>query len=177
MNTELKRLMAETIRAFRLPRHHELPDMGLYLEQVVKYINSTLAPLHCPEVTGSMISNYVKKGLIEKPVKKQYSAEHIAYLIFIVLAKNLLTIEDIRVMIQMQRSSYPAPVAYNYLADELENMLFYIFGLKDQLDALGETASDQKDLLRDLIFSAAYMLRMRMYFALSRPDEGAETAD
>lgn len=171
MNTEIKRVMAETIRDFRLPRYHELPNMGLYLEQVVKYINSTLAPLHCPEITGSMISNYVKKGLIEKPVKKQYSAEHIACLFFIVLAKNLLTIEDIRRMLHMQRGSYTVSTAYNYLADELENMLYYLFGLKDQVEALGETTSNEKELLRDLTFSAAYMLRMRMYLAHMFPSQ------
>jgi len=171
MNTEVMRLMSETIHAFRLPRYSELPNMGLYLEQVVKYINSTLAPLRCPEITGSMISNYVKKGLIEKPVKKQYYAEHVAYLIFIVLAKNLVTIEDIRLMISMQRRRYTPLVAYNYLADEMENVLYYISGLKDHLDNFGQTVSDEKDLLRDLIFSVAYMIRMNLFFVHMRTSD------
>ena len=33
------------IEAFRLPRSREIPDVGLYLEQAVKYVNSFLAPL------------------------------------------------------------------------------------------------------------------------------------
>ena len=69
MKTELKRQMAESIRGFRLPRYDAIPTRGLYLEQTIKYINSYLAPLGCMELTGSMVSNYVKKGLIPAPVK------------------------------------------------------------------------------------------------------------
>ena len=64
METELKRRMAESIRGFRLPQYAEIPAVGLYLEQTIKYINGFLAPLGCLELTGSMVSNYVKKGLI-----------------------------------------------------------------------------------------------------------------
>ena len=45
-------------RDFRMPRYDELPNVGLYLEQTVKYINECLSPLNIP-VTSSMISNYV----------------------------------------------------------------------------------------------------------------------
>ena len=58
------------IAAFRLPRYAQIPEVGLYLEQVVRYINARLAPLGEPELTGSMVSNYVKKGIISHPVKK-----------------------------------------------------------------------------------------------------------
>ena len=42
---------------FRLPRYHEIPDVGLYLDQTVKYINRYLEPLGCMELTASMVSN------------------------------------------------------------------------------------------------------------------------
>ena len=93
--------MAALIRKFRLARYEELPNMGLYLEQTVKYINSCLLPLGCLEITSSMVSNYVKKGILPKPVKKQYYAEHIAYLFFVAFAKNLVAIEDIGLLIEM----------------------------------------------------------------------------
>ena len=137
MNTEMKRLMSASILEFRLPRYAELPNMGLYLEQTVKYINSVLQPLGGMELTGSMVSNYVKKNLIANPVKKQYYAEQIAYLFFVVVAKNQLSMEDIGLLIEMQRNTYTLPVAYDYLCDELENMLFYIFGVRETLEDLG----------------------------------------
>lgn len=58
------------IAAFRLPRYAQIPEVGLYLEQVVRYINARLAPLGEPELTGSMVSNYVKQKLVPAPQKK-----------------------------------------------------------------------------------------------------------
>ena len=75
--------MPVSIENFRLPRYREIPDVGLYLDQTVKYINPFLAPLGFPEITASMISNYVKKGYIASPVRKQYNADQIACLFFI----------------------------------------------------------------------------------------------
>lgn len=171
MNTTVKRLMADSIHDFRLPRYGELPNMGLYLEQVVKYINTCLAPLGCLELTPSMVSNYVKKGVLAKPVKKQYYAEHIAYLFFTVLAKNMVSLEDVSLLISIQQESYTLPIAYDYLCAELENMLFFVFGLKEKLDELGETETDEKCLLRNLVFSAAHIIYMHACFKQIRQTE------
>ena len=40
-----------------LPNYDQIPDVGLYLEQVTKYLNAYLEPLGCAPLTGSMISN------------------------------------------------------------------------------------------------------------------------
>ena len=75
-----------SIETLHLPAYQEIPDVGLYLEQTAKYISDALAPIQDTPITGSMISNYVKKGLISKPVRKQYNREQIAQLIFIAVA-------------------------------------------------------------------------------------------
>ena len=64
--------MIEDIEGFRLPRYAQIPNVGLYLEQVVRYINSCLSPLGEPELTSSMVSNYVKQSLIPAPIRKTY---------------------------------------------------------------------------------------------------------
>ena len=168
MDMEMKRRMAESIRGLRLPRYAEIPTVGLYLEQTIKYINSYLAPLGCLELTGSMVSNYVKKGLIPAPVKKQYFPEQICYLFFVALAKNLTSMENIDLLISVQRATYTLPVAYDYMCGELENMLFYFFGLKDRPEELGETESDEKNLLRGLIMSAANVIYLNNYIEYVR---------
>lgn len=48
---------------FRLPRYKEIPDIGLYLEQTVSYINNILSIIDI-SITSSMLSNYVKKGYV-----------------------------------------------------------------------------------------------------------------
>jgi len=81
---------------FTLPDYDQIPNVGLYLEQVTKYLNEYLEPLGCATLTGSMISNYVKKGLVKNPVKKQYDREHIARLLVIAVSKTVLSLEEIQ---------------------------------------------------------------------------------
>ena len=177
MKTEIKAMMEEKIKGFRLPRYEEIPDVGFYLEQTTKYINGYLEPIGWMEVTSAMISNYVKKGIIPKPIKKQYFAEHIAYLFFVVIAKNLLSMENIKLLIQMQKKSYSNPVAYNYLCRELENMLFYIFGLKESPDIVGKSETEERELLYSLVSSAAHVVYMHSAFGIIREQHEQNTKE
>ena len=81
---------------FTLPDYDQIPNVGLYLEQVTKYLNEYLEPLGCTPLTGSMISNYVKKGLVKNPVKKQYDREHIARLLVVAVSKTVLSLEEVQ---------------------------------------------------------------------------------
>ena len=63
MNAETKRRIAASAVGFALPRYDELPGVGLYLDQTVQYVNSHFRNFPGMELTGSMVSNYVKKGL------------------------------------------------------------------------------------------------------------------
>ena len=162
---EKKEQMLESIRVFSLPRYEEIPNVGLYLEQTSKYISEYTAQLGDFSLTGSMISNYVKKGLVANPVKKQYSREQIAYLIFIAVGKSVLSMEDIRLLFQLQKESYTPQQAYDYFRMELENVLFYIFGLKETLDMVGNDRTDTKNMLRTVIITAAHKAYLDKYFA------------
>ena len=70
MKQEYKELINQTIKEFDLPRYKEVPDVGFYLDQTVKYISNVFAVVPDMEITSSMISNYVKKGIIDRPTKK-----------------------------------------------------------------------------------------------------------
>lgn len=164
MKEEIKKQLAEGIKDFRMPRYKSLPNEGLYLEQTTKYINSFLAPLGCIELTSSMISNYVKKGVIAPPIKKLYYAEQIAYLFYIAIAKNVLSMEHIIALRQMQEKSYPKEVAYDYLCEEFENVLFHVFGLKDSIEDIGSTRSDEKILFREVIIAASNSIHLTSCF-------------
>ena len=165
MNQKMKDEILDSIRHFNLPRYEEIPNVGLYLEQTSKYISEYLECLGDFGLTGSMISNYVKKGLVANPVKKQYNREQIAYLIFIAVAKSVLSMEDIRMLIQLQKEAYAPQKAYDYFRMELENVLFFIFGLKDTLDTVGNDRTDTKNMLRTVIITAAHKAYLDKYFA------------
>lgn len=158
MTNQQKAAITAALRDFRLPRYHDIPDVGLYLEQTTKYISGYLSVLQSDCITSSMISNYVKKGLIESPVKKQYSREQIAYLFFIAVAKNVLSLDALRGFIRLQQQTYPLEKAYNYFADEFENLLMFSFELKDTIDVVGEDTSDEKRLLFSCIAAVTQII-------------------
>lgn len=164
MREQYKQQIQDTIRNFRLPRYHEIPNVGLYLEQATKYISEYLAPLQEGAITSSMISNYVKKGLVENPVRKLYSRDQIAYLMFIALAKSVLSLDNLAMFIQLQKQTYPAERAYNYLCDEFENMLQYVFGLKENVDNVGVDSTDEKFMLRGTIVTVAHKIYLDKCF-------------
>ena len=164
MYTEERKERTEAIGSFRLPRYEEIPNVGLYLEQVAKYISEYLEPLGNDPVTGSMISNYVKKKLVSNPIRKQYDREQIAVLIFISVAKKVLRIEDIGLLISLYLGGYPTDTAYNYFCLEFENVLQNVFGLKDHLDQVGDTASKEKTILRTTIIAVAHKVYLDKCF-------------
>ena len=154
MKLETKQRIAGSVRNFRLPRYNEIPNVGLYLEQATKYVCEYLAPLGEFSLTPSMISNYVKKGLIANPVKKQYSRDQIAYLFFIAVAKSVLSLDALKGFIALQKRTYPLSRAYDYFAEEFENLLQFTFELKDTMESVGEDNTDEKRLLYTCIVAA-----------------------
>ena len=100
--------MRFSARDYRMPRYKEIPNVGLYLEQTVKYINECLAPIEI-SITPSMLSNYVKKGYIDRPIKKQYYADQIAYAIYIVIIKQVLSMDNIASLFVLQKATYTLP--------------------------------------------------------------------
>ena len=73
---------------YRLPQWEEIPDLGLYMEQIIDLLKQYLDYLP-PElkeeqfITASTIHNYVRTRVMPQPRKKKYYREHIAYLIMI----------------------------------------------------------------------------------------------
>lgn len=154
MKQETKLQVRRTVEGFRLPRYNEIPNVGLYLEQATKYVCEYLEPLGEYTLTPSMISNYVKKGLIANPVKKQYGREHIAYLFFIAVAKSVLSLDALTGFIKVQQQSYTLPKAYDYFAEQFEALLRFTFELQDSIEVVGEDNTDEKRLLFTCIVAA-----------------------
>ena len=173
---EMQNRITADIAAFRLPRYAQIPEVGLYLEQVVRYINARLAPLGEPELTGSMVSNYVKQKLVPAPQKKLYTAEHLARLLFIAVVKPVVPLEGLRLMFSIQEECYPLQTAYDYFCDEFENMLGAASGVAPAVEGLGETESDAKDLLRSTISATVNKVCLDRYLEEYRKRrEQAET--
>ncbi len=91
---------------FRLPDWEEIPDFGLYMEQVTALLQDRLDyfPPELKEeqfITASTINNYVRTRVMPEPVKRRYYRVHIAYLIIILTLKQSLSIALIHKVIPM----------------------------------------------------------------------------
>ncbi len=158
MNEMKNSAFAAALADFHLPRYENLPDMGLYLEQTTKYINQCLQPLGCFELTGSMIRNYVKMGLVRNPVKKQYYREQIGYLIALTVLKPAMSLESIRKIFLLQQKAYEKSVAYDYFCAELESNVSFRFGFSEAPVGIPSSNALTKEMLRSGIIAVSHMI-------------------
>ena len=171
MNKETNRRVAACAAGFALPRYADLPTVGLYLDQTVQFINGYFRTFPGVELTASMVSNYVKKGIISHPVKKKYTREQLAGLIYIIVSKNVLSMENIDTLFKMQRAHCSAAQAYDYFCDEMENCLPYVFGLSHAIRDLAEDAAEEKLLLRSTIIAAANKMYLDCTFSVMQQEK------
>ena len=91
----------EVMLSAAFPEWERIPDLGLYMDQVITFMERAFSEaLPEGEITRSMVNNYVKSGLLPRPVGKKYDREHLALLIMIFLLKQVLSMEDIALLLE-----------------------------------------------------------------------------
>lgn len=140
----------QKLNKVQLESWNELPEMSLYVDQVVSFINDRLVDLNVDPLTKSMVNNYVKKGAVMAPVKKKYSAPQIAALFGIALLKNIYSIDEIKQGIdQLTINNYPK-VVYNRFV-ELFNAR-----LSDQKDLAPSPLTETNECMMRLVVDTAF---------------------
>ena len=168
-NLFLESAKVQTILDFHCPRYEELPAIGLYSDQVVRFLGDALDTLYAPctekekIITKAMVNNYVKQRIIAPPVGKLYSNEQLAYLVAISLLKRTLSIADIGRLLQLQQESYPLDIAYNYFSAEVENALNAVFKKSEEMPVLYTERTPQTDLIRSMTLAFANEVYIRQY--------------
>ncbi|MBO6014554.1 MAG: DUF1836 domain-containing protein [Oscillospiraceae bacterium] len=117
---------------FRLPDWEEIPDFGLYMEQVTALLKDYLDYLP-PElkeeqfITAATINNYVRIKVMPEPIKRRYYRTHIAYLIIILTLKHSMSIALIQKLIPMDLSEEQIRTLYtDYVARHRKAALYFI---------------------------------------------------
>lgn len=129
------RFKLRDIEKFHIPRWEELPDIDLYVDQVITLFNNYLSKYieHDSQendnsiITKTMINNYVKHGLMKPPVKKKYGKEQVATLFVIGILKQVYSISDIQNLIRFAIKTTSLDIAYNRFCDFLEESISSIF--------------------------------------------------
>ena len=117
----------------KLPYWDELPEIDLYMDQVIalmeKYFSFHITDENIPIITHSMVNNYVKLGIMPAPIKKKYSREHIAYLIIICCLKQTLPISDIKHLIELRVQRTSIEETLNFFSDLYDSTLNTVFAI------------------------------------------------
>jgi hypothetical protein len=95
-----------------------LPDIELYRDQVLNYMKRqhSLQPEEA-QLTGAMINNYIKSGLLPRANGKKYTKDHLVYLTAICSLKQVLSVGETDELLKLQPGIADAKGFYEeYLA-------------------------------------------------------------
>ena len=167
---------SDEIKEFHCPRYNEIPNIDLYMEQVITYIEDSLKVLYCDEnekiITSAMINNYVKQKIVSPPKKKHYNKNHIAYLIVVCILKKILSLPEICLLINMQIENYEIEEAYNYFVTELENALTFTFSeQKEAMPNFAKKITLQTKAVRSTVLSCANKIYIEKLLKYSNEDK------
>lgn len=149
------------IADFHIPRWNELPNLDLYIDQVICFLDESLSNYAHKEkegnvLTKTMINNYVKHSVIPPAINKKYNKEHIANLFIICILKQLYSINDIAKLIKSATKNMPIEKSYNMFCDELEGAISAIFAGKQYVAE--ENIIYERYVLKRVVYSFANKL-------------------
>lgn len=173
--------MAENLIAFEefhIPRWNELPNVDLYLDQVVNYINDSLSKYILFEenekkenqiLTKSMINNYVKNNLIDAPVRKLYSKIQLAKLFVICVLKQVYSMQEIDTLIKLALEFSTIETAYDRYCELFEEALVCTYTKKDFIDK--NVGSDNMYLLKSVLLACSYKIYVQNIVVNTKKEE------
>lgn len=126
----------DKLSRFDLPDWESLPQLDLYMDQVILLLTRYLAPLERygeeKAITASIINNYVRMKVMPPPVKKRYSRVHLAYLVIICTLKQSLSISCIQRMLPEDHSEAAARTLYEDFVGQYRSSIRFLCSLPVQ---------------------------------------------
>ena len=109
---------------FSYPKWEDIPNIDVYLDQVLLYVNQVCAPISPDKdkgLTASMVNNYVKHGYLTKPDKKKYQRKQIARLIAITTLKSVFSIQEIAQTLNTLQTQASSDQLYDAFVDYMNH--------------------------------------------------------
>lgn len=124
--------LARKALTIHIPRWDELPNIDLYMDQLVSVINGVYANVTDPSelpLTKSMVNNYVKARILPPPVNKRYQRVHLAMLMALYPLKKVFSLpECIELLRTLSASDALDRESYDLSCDIFEYTLRASFG-------------------------------------------------
>jgi len=145
---ELKaRLEQERPTAWR-----DLPDIALYMDQLISYMPRQLIRFDGGEtLTSAMVNNYIKDGLVPRADGKRYRPVHLGYLTAVCALKKVLSVREIRTLVEAGNQIGCDQARYDYFCRVLDEAL------------TGAAQSLDPDAPREELAKTALELALRAY--------------
>ena len=96
-------LFASRLDAFAPTPWELIPDFGLYMDQVVTFVERQCKSLFMEGervFTPAMVNNYVKFGLVDRPVDKKYGRDHLAQMLMICVLKQAASADGMKALLK-----------------------------------------------------------------------------
>ena len=132
---------------------NELPDLALYMDQIISYMPRQLIRFDDREsLTSAMVNNYIKDGLVPRAEGKRYGPEHLGYLTAVCALKKVLSVRDVGILLEAgQGMEHDSETLYTYFCKALDS-------------ALTETAQTiDENLPKEQLAKTALDLALRSY--------------
>ena len=114
------------------------PDLNLYMDQVISYLPRQLIQWDDDKLTPAMVNNYIKDGLLPRAEGKKYSRGHLAYLTVICALKQILSVKEMKVLINAGRTNKETDALYHFFRQELDA------ALSETAERLDESVSEEE---------------------------------
>lgn len=152
----MENTVREELSSFNIPDYREIPEVGLYLDQVVKYINGFFEAFPDMKITPSMLTNYVKTKLVKKVSKKTYCRDQIARFIFIALSKTVISLDNIK-MILATFDEDDFSETYDYFRRQLKEQLSF----PDK-----EKMMKDQEMMDHIVSAITHKMRLEKYLSV-----------
>ncbi len=174
MSKAMSKSTLSIVENYRLPRWDELPDIALYMDQVIAFVDGALDGLFqhsgTPSLTKSMVNNYVKSKIIQAPVNKKYSKAAVASAIVICILKTCCPMDEISVFLRTGMHLGTNAAVYNQFCNAIEDALKKVFAGQISLE-YSDIGDKESVYLLDtlaLAFACKYFAQVTLLFPKKR---------
>lgn len=164
----------EQLRNSRPEEWEQIPDIDLYMDQVISYMTRQhigLALENEETLTSAMINNYIKSGLLPRAKGKKYNREHIGYLTAICLLKQVLSVGETGVLLNNQMEHRDIEDFYHNYKDTLDSEFNLV---ADELKVEASEEELAQMALKMAVSSYAQMLACKKILQAITPEKEQE---